>query len=111
MVPVAAPPPGTLLTLQVTAVFVVPLTLAVNCCVRPSRTLAVPGETVTEMEGGGGGGGATGPVPPPPQPSVHAPAVRRVIRSEARETSLGKSRTRGPFAEMWPRNSQRNGGA
>ncbi len=77
IVPSVELPPGTLLTSQVTAVFEVPVTLAVNCWVRPRSTLALAGATETEMEGGGGGGGATGPTPPPPQPSVHAPAVRR----------------------------------
>jgi hypothetical protein len=42
MVPFAAPPA----TLQVTAVFVVPVTVAVNCWVCPTPTVAVVGETV-----------------------------------------------------------------
>jgi hypothetical protein len=43
MVPLAAPPA----TLQVTAVLVVPVTVAVNCWVCPTPTLAVDGETDT----------------------------------------------------------------
>jgi len=41
MVPLAAPPA----TLQVTAVFDVPVTVAVNCCVLPTATLAAVGAT------------------------------------------------------------------
>jgi hypothetical protein len=41
IVPFVAPPP----TLQVTAVFDVPLTVAANGCVLPTATLAVAGET------------------------------------------------------------------
>src|ERR671924_404593 len=43
MVPFAAPPA----TLQVTAVFVVPVTVAVNCCGCPTGTLTAEGETDT----------------------------------------------------------------
>jgi hypothetical protein len=43
IVPFKAPPS----TDQVTAVFVVPVTVAANCCVSPSPTDAVPGATVT----------------------------------------------------------------
>jgi hypothetical protein len=43
MVPFAAPPA----TLQVTAVFVVPVTVAVNCCVCPTGTLIAEGKTDT----------------------------------------------------------------
>ena len=47
-------PPGTPLTLQVTAVLLVPVTVAVNCCVAPAWTEAEPGETVIATEGAGG---------------------------------------------------------
>jgi hypothetical protein len=50
MVPFEAPPA----TLQVTAVFDVPVTLAVNCCVLPTATLTVEGETETATEVLGG---------------------------------------------------------
>jgi hypothetical protein len=33
------------------------VTVAVNCCVAPSVTDALVGETLTPMDGGGGGGG------------------------------------------------------
>ena len=59
IVPFAAPPP----TLQVTAVFEVPDTAAVNCCVPPAVTLAVAGETVTEI-------GVGGVELPPPHPAT-----------------------------------------
>jgi hypothetical protein len=61
IVPFAAPPP----TLQVTAVFEVPDTVAVNCCVPAGTTVAVAGETVTEI----GVGGVELP-PPPPHPAT-----------------------------------------
>jgi hypothetical protein len=61
IVPFAVPPP----TLQVTAVFEVPDTVAVNCCVPPAVTVAVAGETATEI----GVGGVELP-PPPPHPAT-----------------------------------------
>jgi hypothetical protein len=53
-VPTVAPPPVTPSTDQVTAVFVVPVTAAWNCCVAPVTIEAVVGETVTVTTGGGG---------------------------------------------------------
>src|ERR1700685_1675802 len=47
MVPAEVFPPVTPLTCQVTALSLVLLTVAVNCCCEPSCTLAVAGETVT----------------------------------------------------------------
>ena len=47
IVPFEAPPA----TLQVTAVFDVPLTVAVNGCIWPTATLAAEGETETATEG------------------------------------------------------------
>ena len=47
-VPQAAPAQPVPVTLQVTAVFVVPVTVSVNCCVPPARTVTVVGLTVTE---------------------------------------------------------------
>jgi hypothetical protein len=73
-VPLALFPPGTPLTLQVTAELLVPVNAAVNCCVLPSRTLAVVGETTTEMVGGGGGL-VPELAPPPPQPGKSAKAA------------------------------------
>ena len=55
IVPSEEEPPGVSLTDQVTAVLVVPETVAENEAELPTRTLAVEGETATEMEGGGGG--------------------------------------------------------
>ena len=48
MLPLGAPPT----TLQVTAVFVVPDTAAVNCCVLLTDTLALVGAMVTEIADG-----------------------------------------------------------
>jgi len=46
-VPTVALPPAIPFTLQVTAVFAVPVTVAVNCCVAPVTTEALVGLTVT----------------------------------------------------------------
>ena len=47
IVPTVALPPTTPFTLQFTAVFVVPVTVAVNCCVAPVTTVALVGLTLT----------------------------------------------------------------
>jgi hypothetical protein len=52
MVPNVWFPPATPLTLQVTDVFEVPVTAAVNCAVAELRTVAVAGLTVTVISGG-----------------------------------------------------------
>jgi hypothetical protein len=44
-----------LLAVQRTAVFVVPVTVAVNCCDAPARTEALEGEMESEIAVGGGG--------------------------------------------------------
>jgi hypothetical protein len=44
-------PPATPFTAHVTPVFVDPVTVAVNCCVFPSDTLADVGDTRTAMVG------------------------------------------------------------
>jgi hypothetical protein len=49
MVPQAAPLQPTPETLHVTAVFVVPVTVAENCLLPPAATWAVLGETFTEI--------------------------------------------------------------
>jgi hypothetical protein len=49
MVPQAAPLQPTPVTFQVTAVFVVPVTVAVNCRCPPAATWAELGETLTEI--------------------------------------------------------------
>ena len=54
---------------HVTAVFALPVTVAVNCCVFPDCTVMEAGET--EMLTGSGGGGATPmPLPPPLQLAI-----------------------------------------
>jgi hypothetical protein len=50
-VPTVALPPTSPLTLQLTAVFAVPLTVAVNCCVWETTTDALVGESVTDTAG------------------------------------------------------------
>ncbi len=55
MVPNAEFPPLTPFTFQVTDVFVVLVTVAVNCLVVFTRTLALVGEMLMPTGGGGGG--------------------------------------------------------
>jgi hypothetical protein len=66
IVPLEAPP----MTVQPTAVFVVPVTLAMNCWVFPMATVAEIGEIVTKISIGG-----IGPPDPPQLP-------RRSIRKQ-----------------------------
>jgi hypothetical protein len=73
IVPSVAFPPGTPLTLQVTAVSVVFVTVATNVIWFPSTTDPFVGVTVTTMNGGGGGGGGA---PAELQPSVHAHSLK-----------------------------------
>ena len=76
MVPMLAALAEVLLTCQVTAVFVVPETVAVNCCVWPVCTLAVVGVTWTEI------GVTTPPVGPPHAASATDTAMRRNCRTK-----------------------------
>ena len=57
-----------LFTCHVTAVFVVPVTIAVKDCVLPARTLAEPGDTTTLITGGG----VSVPAPPHPHTNITA---------------------------------------
>ena len=52
MVPAAALPPGVPFTCQVTPVFAVPVTVAMNCVLAPGLTVTVAGVTVTVIGGG-----------------------------------------------------------
>jgi len=79
-VPIDALPAETLLTSQETEVFEVPVTVALNFCGVPMRTLAGLGET--ETVGGGG-------VPPGEAPEV-PPQANCVQRS----ASMGMSKAR-----------------
>jgi hypothetical protein len=51
MVPQPDPEQPAPLTLQVTAVFVLPVTFVSNCCCPPTATVALVGEMVTETGG------------------------------------------------------------
>jgi hypothetical protein len=53
IVPTVAFPPATPFTLHVTRVSVVPVTVAVNACVAPRKTIALVGATLTVTFGGG----------------------------------------------------------
>jgi hypothetical protein len=69
---------------QVTAVFALPVTVAVNCCVFPDCTVTEEGEM--EMLTGSGGGGATpGPLPPPLQLAIATHRMK--LRGKAIETT------------------------
>lgn len=57
MVPNVEFPPATPFTFHETEVFDVLVTVAVNCLVVLTRTLALVGETLIPTGGGGGGGG------------------------------------------------------
>jgi hypothetical protein len=81
IVPSAAFPPTTPLTLQLTAVSDEFITVAVNVNWLPSKTVPLVGVTLTTMDGGGGGGGAE--APPAPQPHVHALSVRMAMKAIA----------------------------
>src|SRR6266852_5386873 len=54
IVPTVAFPPVTPFTCHVTAVFVVPVTVEMNCCVCPGVKFAVAGATLTAMTTGEG---------------------------------------------------------
>jgi hypothetical protein len=69
-------PPATALTLQLTAVSVVFVTVAVNVAWFPSTTDPLGGVTVTSIAGGGGGGCEALPAP---QPNDHGPAARAAM--------------------------------
>src|SRR5208282_1777088 len=87
MAPIAELPPGIPLTAHSTATSEVPLTLAVNPVVFPSRTVADPGATLTVTLGGGGGGGTL--VPPP---LAHAAAHTAHPRTNVRTLPLPRFR-------------------
>jgi len=79
IIPVAALPPATPFTSQVTAVFDVLAMLAVNCCGPLAATFAEAGETEIVI---GGGGVVVEVPPPPPQPQ----------NSTAKETQVSPGR-------------------
>jgi hypothetical protein len=105
MVPVELDPPATLLTSQVTAAFVLFVTVAVSCTVAPSLTWLVP-LTETEMAGAGGLGLETGGVfgLPPTVPEHPTPARQSTERLRVQTplplqklTSLQVCMTRTPL--------------
>lgn len=85
--PLAALPPTTASTDQVTAVFVVPVTLAVNCMVVAAAmfTEVCWIEILTEGGGGGGGGGVTGFVGGADETLWHPLETKATARTTQRE--------------------------
>ena len=85
MVPVVLLPPVTPFTCQVTAVFEVPVTVAVNWVWAPSATVTVEGDTETVI---------VGPPPPllllpPPQPIIrNSPAESRTAPPRRKKSAI-----------------------
>ena len=91
IVPVAALPPATPFTCQVTAVFDDPATVALKDCVAPARTFALAGETVTvtlDPEGGVVGLEAGELFVVPVQPVSAAAASRSTKSGECRKANF-----------------------
>jgi hypothetical protein len=93
-VPVVELPPVTPFTCQVTAVFTLPVTVALNDAVAPARTSALEGETLTVTLGFEGGGLEVPVVEPeelfvvPVQPATAAAHSRHARNDKRRKTSL-----------------------
>lgn len=88
IVPVAALPPSTPFTCQVTEVFVDPVTVALKDCVAPIRTFALDGETATvtlDPEGGVLALEAGELFVVPVHPASAAAAARKTKSSECRK--------------------------
>jgi hypothetical protein len=107
IVPTALFPPGRPFTLQLTLVFVVLVTVAVNVTEFPSKTEGLDAETVTLTVAGGGGGGAGG-VPEfatLPQPKAYA-----CMASSANSQKLFVSKPTFDLRERgrmpWPRQAK-----
>jgi hypothetical protein len=84
MVPANELPPAMPFTLQVTAVFEVFVTLAVNCTMPPSGTAALVGDTPTVTGRLGAAGGATAGEVEKPPPSPAHPASTNALDNSAR---------------------------
>jgi hypothetical protein len=82
------------LTRQVTAVLLVPVTVAVAVCDSPMFSVALGAATVTTMVDGGGGGGV---LPPPPPPQAARPAMPMAAASA---TAHGARVARDEFRVM-----------
>jgi hypothetical protein len=85
-------------TLQVTAVFVVPVTVAVNDCVVPRNRVAVFGVTVTLMTCEVGAAGEAGAAEPPP----HPPVVTAATTTKAKPVHACRE-VIGRVSYSWPR--------
>ena len=93
IVPTVALPPAVPFTCQVTAVFVVPVTVSRNCLVAPGLTVAEAGVTVTVIGGGGG------VLLPPPQELRNRKLARLGMKKTAlRMRSLAEGRGKSTLA-------------
>lgn len=96
IVPAEVLPPVTPFTCQVTEVFDDPLTVALNACVAPARTLAVLGETDIETPDGAGDE-VDAPVldatlVAPVHPVSAAPATKQNVKVHCRKSNFLNSR-------------------
>jgi hypothetical protein len=82
------------LTFHVTAVFVAPVTVAVNCCVAPRSTVGAAGDTLTVTDGGGGGGGVLLETPPPTAQPV-------IMRTNHRSSGAKTYKTDFEYERTW----------
>src|SRR5258708_39667093 len=73
-------PPLLSCTIQVTAVFEVPVRVAVNCCFPPTETHGDPGETATATAGGGEA--EFDPLPQAASPTNKVPATINSHRTD-----------------------------
>src|SRR5690348_11162988 len=111
MVPAEELPPGTPLTVQLTDVLVAPVTVAVNCSVPPTVTVADGGVTVIATAVGEVAGlealeltGAEVPAPP-------HPGASRQRRTPMTALQLEKRRTGSPGGGRCPATISRHEGA
>jgi hypothetical protein len=86
MVPAVVLPPGVPFTCQVTAVFVVPVTVARNCTVAAGLTVVEEGVTVTAIDEGGG-------LLPPQEPRSRETARLGMSQTVGRMRSLTRGRS------------------
>jgi hypothetical protein len=103
-VPVAAIPPITPFTLQITPAFVVLFTVALNCCVAPSPTCTVGGAMLTVTGDGVGGVGVGFGAElecPAPHPAAHTEKTKRNAAARTRPAQPRLSATKFSFVRFF----------